>query len=430
MHDRRPIHAPTRSSAGFQRPRLSTLALRCWVILAFLTGCDAILHIEETKLVKAEKECSGPPVAATAGEPDGLGWWSGCAEATGCFSVAAPTIADRLPGSTSEVEPFFFANAGTNIGTLDQEGKLDGDAWQRIGFDLDGVCSQSRTCGAVGTQGSCAPRLANESPDGEYCRDNQLGLLQYSMESLSFGGEAFTAGSRELACAYCRGDFSLLYKVSGYNGEANDESVRVDLFPSLGRESRPQLDCKTPHDLPERCWAADDRWYIDAQYVDGGKVGEDLGKQDSRFYDPAAYVRDHWLIIRLPDNTPLGQVSHYADAASVLRLALTQGIVAVYLQEGPDGWAGVRSLIGGRVRRTDVLHEVKRLGVCEETQPVLAAIAVSMVDSAADLLSNGSNSPDTMCDAISVGISQRLGGRVTPGLITAAPEAPPSPCLP
>ena len=96
----------------------------------------------------------------------GVGFWSGPGD-RGCFSARAPTEADRPPhGSDKVLPPIYLAVQSTRLGSLNEEGGLDLNAWQDIGFDLDGICTGVESCTGDDSPPSCKPTVPQISTDG------------------------------------------------------------------------------------------------------------------------------------------------------------------------------------------------------------------------------------------------------------------------
>src|SRR5512139_4071723 len=97
-----------------------------------LAGCRAVLGIEDTEVAPPEDASAlgCAPDAAVAGS----GWWSGCSETTGCYSVGMPTVQERptVPaGSTAgDLPRFFLATREMHLGATNSRFVLDPDAWR------------------------------------------------------------------------------------------------------------------------------------------------------------------------------------------------------------------------------------------------------------------------------------------------------------
>jgi hypothetical protein len=316
-----------------------------------------------------------------------------------------PSLDDRptTDSSDEELDPFFSAFMTIRLGSRNADGELDNQAWQDLGFDLDGLCSGGPSCIKGGTkERACESLLGDANEDGRHCRDNQIGLLDYNLDTIEITSGKYMGTDRDVNCAICQGAYNVLMRVSGYNGGSNDSSVRVDLYPSPGLETPKDVDCDSDPWDTSSCWERGDPWMIDAAHVEGAEPGDPLG--NGKLYDPSAYVRDHWLVMRLPENAPFGLVSNDEDAPKVVRIVLNEGYLVARLEQSDDGWTSREGLVAGRTKLTDLVAEFERIGLCEATDPAAFALIQNFVRSAADVLSTGANAADTPCDALSVGI--------------------------
>ena len=121
----------------------------------------------------------------------------------------------------------------------------DPDVGPTVGYDLDDEC----TC--LGGGEVCNARGAAASVcDGPGGRDNALAGVLALLGELhpAFDSDQWTQKAQA-------GESSLLVRVRGYNGEANDEQVEVAVFPSPGLAEDP---CSV---VPPR-WDGMDRWPV------------------------------------------------------------------------------------------------------------------------------------------------------------------------
>jgi hypothetical protein len=403
------------------------------VSLVGQTGCRSVVGIETTHLIDASTDtstatstltdtstCSVP--AAAMGSGVGVGWWSGCLASNGCFDAAKPTTTDR-PGTQTEgadIEPIFLAFDRVQLGAVDDSGKSDSKAWKSVGFDLDGVCTNASTCSAVTSDSdrACQPLLSATPQDGDYCRDNQIGLLDYTLDALPQTSGKYMAKNSQINCALCRGGYNLIAKISGYNGSSNDPSVRVDLYPSPGLTTLKNVDCSADTWDTSACFTRTDAFTIDQASIDTTSGATGLGP--ATFYDPSAYVREGWLVAQLPANTPFGLVSMYPSMAPVVRIAIQSGLLVGKLENTSEGWTLSTGVIAGSTRLSTLLNEFARLGLCSASDPVTYQIVESFLKSSADMLSSGVRSPSTPCDALSLGIGLHGRAAMIGQLVTVA----------
>jgi hypothetical protein len=342
----------------------------------------------------------------------GVGWWSGAGD-RGCFSARQPRPEDRpAPGSDKVLPPIYLAVQSTRLGSLGEDGKLDSTAWQDIGFDLDGVCTGVDSCPGEDTPPSCKPTVPQISIDGHACRDNTFGRLEYAAALVPELSKTYGLNDDAFNCALCVGDYNFLFRVSGYNGEENDDQVRVDLYPSPGLELPLPWDCTNPSWKDHPCFTPDNQFTVSTDSMTSPRPGPDL--PEAKVFDANAYVRDGYLVVRFPDDTYFW-FPGYKALVVAYPVKLQKGIVAGKLSRGGDGvWRIADGIVGGRVRGTDVVKGFRDLGLCEKDRNYV--VMTDFVNKNLDVLADGRNDPNATCDAMSAGIAftaqQVLAGKV------------------
>jgi hypothetical protein len=343
----------------------------------------------------------------------GVGFWSGAGD-RGCFSARMPTEADRPPkASDKALPPIYLAVQSTRLGSLSEDGKLDLNAWQDIGFDLDGICTGVDSCTGDDSPPSCKPTVPQISTDGHDCRDNTFGRLEYAAALVPEVSKKYGLNDDAFNCALCVGDYNYLFKISSYNGEANDDSVRVDLYPSPGLEKPLPWDCKDPSWKDHPCFTPDQQFQVTPDSMNAPRPGPDLA--DAKVFDDTAYVRDGYLVVKFPDNT-LVWFPGYKALVVAFPILMQKGIVAGKLTHDTDGvWRITDGTIGGRVKGSDLVQGFRDLGLCEADPNY--SVLVDFVNKNLDILADGRNDSATTCDAMSTGLAfkaqQIIAGKVT-----------------
>jgi hypothetical protein len=341
------------------------------------------------------------PAAPTVTPKGGLGWWSGAGD-RGCFSARKPRPEDRPTASSEKVlPPIYLAVQSTRLGSLGEDGKLSNSAWQDIGFDLDGVCTGVESCAGDDSPPSCQPTVPQISIDGRDCRDNTFGRLEYAVALIPELSKKYGLNDDAFNCALCVGHYNYLFRVSGYNGEENDDKVRLDLYPSPGLEKPLPWDCADPSWKDRPCFTPDNEFSVASDSMSQPRPGPNLA--DAKIFDDNAYVRDGYLIVSFPANTLLW-FPGYKALVVAYPINLQHGIVAGKITRGGDGvWRITDGTIGGRVRGADVVKGFRDLGLCEQdpNYPLMA----DFVNKNLDLLADGRNDPTATCDAMSAGIA-------------------------
>jgi hypothetical protein len=367
--------------------------------------------------------CSVYDTSLLAPEPSrpapkgGVGWWSGPGD-RGCDSARMPTPDDRpAPGSDKVLPPIYLAIQSTRLGSLSETGALDNDAWQEIGFDLDGVCTGVDTCEGDDSPPSCNPTVPQISTDGRVCRDNTFGRLEYAAALVPELSKTYGLNDDAFNCALCVGDYNFLFRISGYNGEPNDDQVRVDLYPSPGLDKPLPWNCADPSWKTRPCFTPEQQFQITPDSMNEPRGGPDLA--DAKIFDAAAYVREGYLIVRFPDDTHLW-FPGYKALVVAYPITLQKGIVAGKIQRDPDGvWRITDGTIGGRVKGTDLITGFRELGLCE-ADPNYSVMA-DFVNKNLDVLVDGRRDATATCDGMSLGIAFKAQQVVAGKLMAVEP---------
>ncbi len=276
-----------------------------------------------------------------------------------------------------------------------------------VGLDLDGVCS----C-VDGAGPSCTPtpgaQTAMSYCDGPGGRDNALAL---AFEPIRIAHQIDDLGVFYSEAAD-RGDWSLLIEVQGWGGEADDDQVRVALYPTLQFATVG----------PTPSWDGSDLWPI----VDSAVIGSGGGPPEPRYVDETGYVTGGVLVAHIDqaelridssDGTftlflsQLGLLAHIVDSAQ--GPALEQGKLTAVMPAGDVFalWASFRRQDGGGICTDDPLYSLTHDLLCN-----------------AQDLRVGPGDETTPCNALSAGIDfdaypARMGA-------PAPPPATVEPCAP
>ena len=341
-----------------------------------------------------------PNSSATLGK-NGEGFWSGPGD-RGCFSAGHPVSMDRPTGTTDKaLPPITLAVQTTRLGSLGEDGQLNIDAWKDIGFDLDGVCTGSEDCDGTDSPPSCQPTVPQLAIDGHGCRDNTFGRLEYAAALVPELSKTYGLSDDAFNCALCVGDYNYLFRVSDYNGEENDEQVRVDLYPSPGLPTPLPWNCADPSWKTHPCFTPDQKFLVSADSMAAPGPGPDL--PPSLTFDDHAYVRDGYLVVAFPDNTYVW-FPGYKALVVAYPLRVQKGILTGKLSKGGDNvWTITDGTIGGRVLERDLIEGFRDLGLCE-ADPNYQVMS-DFVHRNLDILASGANNPTATCDAMSTGLA-------------------------
>jgi cysteine-rich repeat protein len=374
---------------------------------------------------------AGFPAGADSGAPPagtprvckgGECWWS--APQAECRSAGVPKDSDRpaaQDGDTS-LQNLYFGWNRIWIGETDLAGTASMDAWQSFGFDLDGTCTNSSTCPDVQNVQACKPGSQQIPFDGELCRDNTFASLQPVAAAVPEIGERFGISEAEFNCNLWRGSYTMVTRLSGYNGQANDSDVRVDFYISPGLVRAQPWQCPT-EDFASRypLWRLSDKFKVDpTSFVGAADEASEL--PESSVADPHGYVRDGYLVFKLPDGALIRLA---ADGTRYRGFALKtyQSIYTSRLERAQDGrWHMHDGMVGGRVLGKDLIMSFRQIGLCPGVGlDGFYTSVTEYIEQNSDMLSDGSTDPERACDAMSFGIGFEAS-QLTTG---AHEEAPP-----
>lgn len=297
--------------------------------------------------------------------------------------------------------PIYLSLQSTRLGSLSESGQLDNNAWQDIGFDLDGVCTGVESCEGEDSPPSCKPTVPQISTDGHFCRDNTFGRLEYAAALVPELSTTYGLSDDAFNCALCVGAYNFLFRVSGYNGEDNDDRVRVDLYPSPGLDKPLPWNCSDPSWKTRPCFTPEQQFQITPDSMNEPRDGPDL--PDAKLFDDAAYVRDGYIVLKLPENM-LVWLPGYKALVVAYPIILQQGLVAGKIRRDPDGvWRITDGTIGGRVKGTDLITSFRNLGLCEADPNY--SVMTDFVNKNLDVLVDGRRDPEATCDGMSLGIA-------------------------
>ncbi|HKU43797.1 MAG TPA: hypothetical protein VJR89_36810, partial [Polyangiales bacterium] len=379
---------------------------------------------------------SEPEVIPEAGAPaldlpmcaGGDCWWSR-AEGESCRSAGLPRPEDRpsIP-DTSRVAEIYLGLTQIRLGATRSDGMRAEDAWESLGFDLDGLCTNSGSCEGMGTTACKSPGPATPY-DGQLCRDNTFGRLQPVIANLRALGDDYGLSEDAFNCELWRGGYNMLVRISGYNGTPDDPLVRVDYYLSPGLEESVPWKCpvddfraKYPRWRSARTWAVDESGLT-------GPITKPGALPDSKFADVEAYVKNNYLVARVPDGSSQGFLGTGEPYRGFLFKA-RGGLFVGRLSQIKDGtWELSDGMLGGRIAKTDLVSAFRETGFCEagEVNSFYQSV-LEFIDETADMLASGEVDATKPCDAMSYGVafaaSQLLPGqavKVPPRVQCCAP---------
>jgi hypothetical protein len=262
------------------------------------------------------------------------------------------------------------------------EGKLQG-------FDLDGLC----TC-------PDRPACVGARPD-EPCDPADSGGIDNVADSLfrEFADAGAALEDDGLPAGLEAGQFGVVFRISGYNGGANDRDVKVTVANAV--DVNPGTDAGARFDGTD-VWVLDRDSFVDDRFP--------------LFIATTAYVRDGVLVASLPNLVLRSRIPNGPDTWSLVQVELRHAWVVARLARRGDGFALVDGQIAGRSPAAALLAQVMRAGACKDS-PVYRVVRPLICDARDLPLAPANDGRDAPCEAVSTA----LGFRAGPALV--APES-------
>ena len=300
-----------------------------------------------------------------------------------------PVPVDASPGAT---ESFVVALRSVDL--------REGADAVPVGFDLD------KTCSCQGEKASCREPSKTPICDSDEGIDNAATKLFRLVQSAVGGTDKF--GSSFFSGEANQGIWSILMRVRGYNGLADDDTVEFDFYPTAGGVDKP--------DGGAASWDGLDSWPITTTALADGKTVD-----NPKFRNLQAYVSNHVLVASLPQSS----FSLGGAGVSTVTIKLTGGIVtAEIVKTDAGGWALTNGVLAGRWALPDIFTSLstfrdnKGEPIC--TGNVTYEFGKSTICTGVDILST-TGVPSDACDALSFGVAftadpAQLGVPVDPTL--------------
>ncbi len=314
----------------------------------------------------------------------------GCQHAT----VPIPPTAEALDGGWPDATLATGTEFVAAIRVLRTRYALDGGP---LGLDLD------RFCSCQGETPSCIPRSDQDkdlSCDLAAGRDNQLTTFFRLVEYVL----GFTSDEDSLGVLYTQfaelGRWTILFRVTGYNGLPNDEQVRVEWYPSSG------LSGQAP--MPP-AWEGADEWAVAPSSV----VDPEAGVLEPKYFDNDGYVTNGVLVFSLPKSELL-----VTNGLNRLSITISDGTVMGQIDPYGSSYVLRDGIIAGRVSEENMFkmaadfRDHNGVPFCIDTPGWLATR--DGICRGADI-QVGSAAPNKRCDAVSLALgfdtaAAKLGG--------------------
>ena len=283
------------------------------------------------------------------------------------------------------------------LGSQRLDGTVDPDAWKDFGFDLDNTCTLSPTCDPKRKVNACNPSGLATPADGNDCRNNTFGNMQKYVSGNATIGGRYGLDDNSFNCGLCNGNFTILIRITGYNGTPNDSNVRVDLFGSPGLDDLVGTDCNEDEGT-RLCWLPEKPWKIERDNLVDQQAAFDASTSASTVADDKAFVRDSYLIAQLPASA-LIRFPGTIGTARTFPIKISHGIVSARIGIDSDKglWQLSDAVIGGRVAHDDIVQGFKWVGLCEGES--LYKTAIDYINANLDISSDPNAPAGSTCDA-------------------------------
>ncbi len=315
------------------------------------------------------------------------------------MAPTAATIPASTKSSTFAIRTLYMGDSPRGSQTREE------DAWKKFGYDLDGV----ETTKAEPKQ--CKPLDGNEAiPDADKGVDNAFGYAL--LPTLSTVGTLLHKPTKNMTDAIARGDFTIMFQVTGLDDAASQTSTGLQgqLFSGAKFDAT-----NSP------AWNGLDAWPVDKELlVDGETVA---GGSKIKFTD-AFVTGGTWV-----NGSPTSMVVALTIGKFPFALRIQRAIVTAE-HSAPNKLSN--GVIAGVIAINDVLQSIDvvagsiNASACPGTPT--HDLIVRLIRQAADVRIDKAVEGD--CDAISIGLGFEAESVAAPTAVAAAVAAPPNSCPP
>lgn len=280
-------------------------------------------------------------------------------------------------------------------------------AFLNIGLDVDNKCTTAENL----NHGECQlPAWSSGAIDGPGGIDNTLGAIVQGTRNAvgDFSSDNYSA-------ALENGGITVMYRITGYNGELDDDQVRADTYVAANFDSYSNADGGV-----KPAWDGQDVWPITSESIEDPPADPGYWTdpyEHPKFYDPNAYVTGGKLVATLTDADLRLQIGLSSLGSINLDLRLS-GATLVCDMEPTDkgcGFVATRCTLAGRWAADHLLHQLSQFpdpappqgrpfgsAVC--TDSPLYTNFKSNICSSIDVYSGVAVSESVICDALSMGV--------------------------
>lgn len=293
-------------------------------------------------------------------------------------------------GPTTSTEKRNFALKTLTLG--------EGNAWKTLGFDIDGKSTTKDSTDV------CKPPVSGASQaDGEEGIDNSFGqnVLPLITAAVSGAGEA-------LNTALQSGNFTIMFNTQGLSDDPAQSATGLNGYVLLGAK----------FDGTPTFTTADD-WPVRQELLSNPA---DATSSTIKFSN--SYVADGTFVSGTPSEVKISLVFQ----GIALELTLRKAVIT-FKHASPN--SATNGVLAGVINTEELLTGLKKVagaispGLC--SGPSFDTIA-EQIKAASDIMSDGSNSAGSTCDAISAAIGFTAEAIGQPSTVAEKGEEPGDPC--
>jgi hypothetical protein len=332
----------------------------------------------------ASTTASGTATASSGATGSGGGGGTGGGPTGGCKKSGDTVLAvDRL----------YFGDANWDDSTNTTTG------WTLFGFNLDGLSSTSASTDVCKPSSGASPGAVY--PDGPAGLDNAFGKLVLPVFLANIPSLSSQANA-----ALINGDFSILVRLGGLTSGADQASLPGKVYGGDFLQIQPLFDGTD-------CWPVTPESLTDPADIESAKLS----------FPTSKLTANHWDSVGTGDLQLTLKVLSFEGQVTIHHTRISMDLSPSH--DGTD-----RGMIGGVLDTEEFVKAINALmGSFDPAQCGGANMMAidTQLRQASDILKDGTQSPGSVCDGISIGLGFKAK-RVQFGAIGDPLAVPPNPC--
>lgn len=304
------------------------------------------------------------------------------------------------------------------LGDTDASGNPDPNAWQTLGYNIDGIVSTKTGTNHCKPQKGASP--SSVKTDGKDGIDNSFGSnLLPIIASLA------SNPSQTISDSLTAGDFTIMLKMDKMEDPASkpdQTSIAASLYG--GAKFGAMVDCNaTPTDpncSPPK-WDGSDKWPVLPELLDNGDINSPKVKFPTSYVAGGTWVSGNKGTLNLS----------ISIQGFTLTLNITQAVIWAKMSGSGTTASATNGVIAGVIPTEQLISELKKVAGGFDQSLCSGATFDSIaqqIRAASDIMQDGTNGdPTKECDGISVGLGFEAKAIQLGGVAPAA-TAPTDPC--